>query len=77
MSLRDGVNMIKGGKTVQKVGEKMNSYYGYKVVGVYQTDEECAADPIAVANGLVPGDFKYEDVNGDHVINEAYKKILG
>lgn len=77
MSLRDGVNMIKGGKTVQKVGEKMNSYYGFKVVGVYQTDEECAADPIAVANGLVPGDFKYEDVNGDHVIDEADKQILG
>jgi len=77
MSLRDGVNMIKGGKTVQKVGEKMNSYYGYKVVGVYQTDEECATDPIAVANGLVPGDFKYEDVNGDKVIDEADKQILG
>ena len=43
----------------------MNSYYGYKVVGVYQTLEECAEDPIAVANKLVPGDFKYEDVNGD------------
>ena len=62
MSLRDGVNMIKGGKTVQKVGEKMNSYYGFKVIGVYQTEEECASDPVAVANGLVPGDFKYEDV---------------
>ncbi len=77
MSLRDGVNMIKGGKTVQKVGEKMNSYYGFKVVGVYQTDEECASDPIAVANGLVPGDFRYEDVNKDNVIDEADKQILG
>lgn len=77
MSLRDGVNMIKGGKTVQKVGEKMNSYYGFKVVGIYQTDEECAADPIAVANGLVPGDFKYEDVNGDKIIDESDKQILG
>ena len=77
MSLRDGVNMIKGGKTVQKVGEKMNSYYGFKVVGIYQTDEECATDPIAVANGLVPGDFRYEDVNGDNVIDESDKQILG
>lgn len=77
MSLRDGVNIIKGGKTVQMVGEKMNSYYGFKVVGIYQTDEECAADPIAVANGLVPGDFKYEDVNNDNIINESDKQILG
>lgn len=77
ISLREGVNIIKGGKTVQMVGEKMNSYYGFRVVGIYQTDEECAADPIAVANGLVPGDFKYEDVNGDKVINESDKQILG
>lgn len=56
-SLLNNLNIIKGGKTVQKVGEKMNSYYGYKVIGIYQTPEECAADPIAVANKLVPGDF--------------------
>lgn len=51
-SLLNNLNIIKGGKTVQKVGEKMNSYYGYKVIGIYQTPEECAADPIAVANKL-------------------------
>ena len=77
MSLREEVNIIKGGKTVQMVGQKMNSYYGFKVIGVYQTDEECATDPIAVANGLVPGDFKYEDVNKDNVIDDSDKQILG
>lgn len=77
MSLREGVNIIKGGKTVQMVGQKMNSYYGFKVIGIYQTDEECATDPIAVANGLVPGDFKYEDVNKDNVIDDSDKQILG
>ncbi|MBQ7209447.1 MAG: TonB-dependent receptor [Paludibacteraceae bacterium] len=76
-SLRDNLQMVRGGKTVQKVGEKMNSYYGFKVVGIYQTEEECAADPIAVANGLQPGDFRYEDVNGDNVIDESDKQILG
>ena len=76
-SLRDNLQMIKGGKTVQKVGEKMNSYYGFKVAGIYQTEDECAADPIAVANGLKPGDFRYEDVNGDNVIDESDKQILG
>ena len=65
-SLKDNMTIIKGGKTVNMVGEKMNSYYGFKVIGIYQTPEECAADPIAVANGLEPGDFKYQDVNGDH-----------
>ena len=76
-SLLNNLNIIKGGKTVQKVGEKMNSYYGYKVIGIYQTPEECAADPIAVANKLVPGDFKYEDVNGDGAIDGRDKQCLG
>lgn len=76
-SLKGNTDIIKGGKTVNKVGEKMNSYYGFKVVGIYQTAEEVTADPIAVANGLEPGDFKYKDVNGDHVIDGADKQILG
>ncbi|WP_418893170.1 SusC/RagA family TonB-linked outer membrane protein [Limibacterium fermenti] len=76
-SLKDNMTIIKGGKTVNKVGEKMNSYYGFKVVGVYQTAEEVQADPIAVANGLEPGDFKYEDVNNDNVIDGSDKQILG
>ena len=76
-SLNGNLDMIKGGASVNKVGEKMNSYYGYKVVGIYQTPEECAADPIAVANGLVPGDFRYEDVNGDGKMDGSDKQILG
>lgn len=72
-----GIAYIRGGKTINMVGEEMNSFYGYKVVGVYQTAEECAADPIAVANGLEPGDFKYEDVNGDNVIDGDDRQTLG
>ena len=69
-SLKGNMKIIKGGKTVNMVGETMNSFYGYKVIGIYQTPEQCAADPIAVANGLEPGDFIYEDVNGDHVMDK-------
>lgn len=72
-----GKSIIRGGKTVNIVGEEMNSFYGFKVVGVYQTPEEVAADPIAVANGLEPGDFKYEDVNKDGVIDGADRQVLG
>ena len=76
-SLKGNMKIIKGGKTVNMVGETMNSFYGYKVIGIYQTPEQCAADPIAVANGLEPGDFIYEDVNGDHVIDGNDKQVLG
>ncbi len=75
--LKNGTSIIRGGKTVNMIGEKMNSYYGYKVIGIYQTEEQCANDPIAVANNLEPGDFIYEDVNGDGVIDGSDKQILG
>ena len=72
-----GTDYVKGGKTINMVGEEMNSFYGFKVVGVYQNDAECAADPVAVANGLVPGDFKYEYVNKDGVIDGNDRQTLG
>lgn len=76
-SLRDGLTMIGGGTTRQIVGEKMNSFYGYKVIGVYQTEAEVAADPIGVANNCVPGDFKYQDTNGNGELDNGDKQALG
>ncbi|MDR2859948.1 MAG: SusC/RagA family TonB-linked outer membrane protein, partial [Mediterranea sp.] len=38
------------------VGQSLLAFYGYKVAGVYQNQSEIDADPIAVANGLIPGD---------------------
>ena len=39
------------------VGQPLLAFFGREVVGVYQNQAEIDADPIAVANGLVPGDF--------------------
>ena len=72
-----GASIIKGGKTVNMVGKEMNSFYGFEMIGVYQTAEECAADPIAVANELEPGDLKYKDQNGDGVIDGNDRVCLG
>ncbi len=76
-ALRGGLQYIIGGRTVNMVGERMNSFYGYEVVGIYQTEEEIKADPIAVANGLEPGDFKYRDQNGDNQIDGNDRVTLG
>lgn len=59
------------------VGQPLMAFYGWQTNGVYQTAAECAADPIAVANGLVPGDFKYKDQNGDKIIDDKDRVILG
>jgi TonB-linked SusC/RagA family outer membrane protein len=59
------------------VGEPLLSFFGYKALGVYQNEAEIAADPIAVANNLVPGDLKFEDTNGDKVLDSNDRVLLG
>jgi len=63
--------------TRMEVGQPVNSFYGYQAIGVYQTQAEVTADPIAVANGLVPGDLKYKDQNGDKVLDTKDRVMLG
>lgn len=59
------------------VGKEMNSFYGFKMIGVYQTQEEVDADPIGKANGCQPGDLKYADLNHDGVLDGNDRTTLG
>ena len=58
-------------------GSPLFAFYGYERVGVYQNQSQIDSDPIAVNNSLVPGDLKYKDQNGDGVIDDADRIILG
>ncbi|WP_424493330.1 SusC/RagA family TonB-linked outer membrane protein [Salinimicrobium sp. GXAS 041] len=58
-------------------GGPLFAFYGYERVGVYQNEAEIQADPVAVANNLVPGDLIFRDQNGDNVIDDADRVILG
>jgi TonB-linked SusC/RagA family outer membrane protein len=59
------------------VGEPLLAFFGYEVLGVYQNEEQIQADPVAVANNLVPGDFKYKDQNDDDIIDDNDRVVLG
>ena len=59
------------------VGEPLLAFYGYEVAGVYQNNEQIQADPIAVANNLVPGDLKFRDIDGDGAITAEDRTVLG
>ncbi|RKR83685.1 TonB-linked SusC/RagA family outer membrane protein [Mucilaginibacter gracilis] len=52
-------------------GEAMSSFYGYRQIGVYRDAADVAASPKWAAGGSVPGDVKYEDVNGDGKIDAS------
>ncbi|NJY61745.1 TonB-dependent receptor [Salinimicrobium sp. CDJ15-81-2] len=58
-------------------GGPLFAFYGYERTGVYQNQAQIDADPVAVANNLVPGDLIYRDQNGDGVINDEDRVILG
>ncbi|MCG8582758.1 MAG: TonB-dependent receptor [Bacteroidales bacterium] len=64
------------------VGEPLMAFYGWEVDGVYQNQAEIDADPVAKANGLEPGDFRYKDQQkegeeGYGVIDDNDRKVLG
>lgn len=70
----DGITVIRA------EGLPLNSYYGYKVSGYFQSyDEiESAAIPTTIdRTQLRPGDVKYVDLNGDGVIDEDDRTYLG
>jgi hypothetical protein len=58
-------------------GFSYRELYGYKSVGIYQTDQE-AAEHMS-ANGYIPqaGELKYEDVNNDGRLGFEDKMALG
>lgn len=61
--------------TYSTLGNPIGSYYGYKVVGVFQNQAQIDVTPHMV--GAKPGDLIYADVNGDEQIDEADRTFLG
>ncbi|TPG65395.1 SusC/RagA family TonB-linked outer membrane protein [Hymenobacter nivis] len=60
--------------TVSQIGAPLGAFYGYEVAGVFQT----AADVTGSAQpGAKAGDLRYRDVNGDGVIDNRDKVMLG
>jgi TonB-linked SusC/RagA family outer membrane protein len=56
---RGFTNRIGGGFVRNAVGQPVSSFYGYKVIGLFQSAAEVTASPTQV--GAAPGRFKYED----------------
>lgn len=73
--------------TKTDIGESLYSFYGYVCDGIYQDlqDLETSPKPSSYptngvfngANTTYVGDIKYKDLNGDGVINEDDRTIIG
>ena len=63
-----------------QVGDPLLAFYGLEVEGVYQNEEQVAADPYVTNHpeaSLIPGDLIFKDQNGDGFINADDRVILG
>lgn len=61
-----------GARTI--VGLPIGHHFGHKAIGIFQTQEEI--DNHAFQNaGTAPGDVKFEDINGDGVIDFAGDRV--
>lgn len=62
--------------TLTQAGLPLSSYYGFNVLGIFQSQQE--ADAHATYGSYnAPGKFKIEDVNNDGVITDADRTVIG
>lgn len=62
---------------IVKVGLPFNSYYGYKVIGFYQNEQQIKNLPRPIATTPKLGDVIYKDKNGDGTITPDDRYVFG
>ncbi len=58
-----------------QLGYSLSSFYGYKVVGLFQSTEEVTNAP--TQDGAAPGRFRFADINNDNKIDDKDRTYLG
>jgi hypothetical protein len=71
--LYGGLQDLGAGSGTQ-VGEPLNTFVGYQVLGLWQEGDACS---LIDARECTPGEYRFLDVNGDSVINADDRVNLG
>ncbi|MPN09618.1 hypothetical protein SDC9_156909 [bioreactor metagenome] len=50
---------------------------GYNAIGLFESYEEIAASPTQTFSDVQPGDIRYEDINGDGIIDRNDQVVIG
>ena len=74
-----GTEQIIGGRTIRRLGETLDSWYGYKTDGLHQSQADIDAYPenTIYGNQIKPGDLRYVDSNGDGKVDADDRVLLG
>lgn len=64
-----------------QVGQPVGAFYGFNNIGVFQNQNEInnykSSNGTVIQPNAKPGDFKWEDVNGDGRISQEDRRFLG
>lgn len=70
-----GIDSRIGILTINQVGNPISTFYGYTSLGTFADDADVASH--ATQDGAAPGRLKFADLNGDGVINDDDRGIIG
>jgi TonB-linked SusC/RagA family outer membrane protein len=68
-----------GAQMVTKAGESPYQFYGFRALGVFSTQNEAESANLKNKKGhsFLAGDIHFEDINGDHIIDDRDRVLLG
>lgn len=78
-----GLEETISGNTINRIGEPIGAYFGYKAIGLYRTEEDLqrtnSQGEVIKQNGVAPklGDIMYADLNDDGNITAEDRDIIG
>lgn len=76
-------NSYAGAVYVSQVGQQANLFYGYKTTGVFESNAAAAASGLSIVTpggttrNFTGGDVRFQDTNGDKVINDKDRVVIG
>ena len=71
-----GFGLSDGPITRTEPGYPIGSFYTYKMIGIFQTQQEIEESPFQT-DDTRPGDIKFADLNGDNVIDDEDRTHQG
>jgi TonB-dependent starch-binding outer membrane protein SusC len=69
-------DIVYNGNYILQRGSALGSIYGYKSIGIFQSQEEIDKSPKQSGN-YKPGDLKYADIDGNNVIDSKDRVVIG
>ncbi len=71
------VTSVIGADYITSVGKSVNAFYGYKTNGIFGSDDEAKQYTGPEGLKMEAGDIKFVDVDGNKIIDDKDKSIIG